>query len=214
MSGVQILKPEEKTVEEELFNATAFSYINTQWVRGTIPVSSLLPLGRVPKRNILVVYGGSREYNFRHKIKPVFGESLAHLGHAVHLFDFRSNTPGNIFNQHSLFDRYLDTRAVYEWLVGESGYNQCPTTVIGVSMGGPLAIRLAEQFPAIQELILIAPAAYSRFVFNRGVRFGPRFKKIINLPVSWITSQSFAELQRVGAPVLLIIYLRDNVIPI
>lgn len=161
--------------------------------------------------NIVVIYGGVKEENFRFKVAESLGKKLAGLDFNVYCFDFRSNLDISRFNEFGLHDRLEDAREVVSWVLESE---KAPLSLLGVSMGGPLAVAIAAELgDKIKNLFLVAPAAYHRDAMKPEVKFGPRFSEIIREPESWRESDSFKEIKGICANILVIQFRQDDVVP-
>ncbi|MBV6286639.1 alpha/beta hydrolase [Pseudomonas aegrilactucae] len=83
------------------------------------------------------------------------------------------------------------------------------TTVIGHSLGGALALKVAAQHARqVQRLILICPAVYADSAYP--APFGPDFTRAISAPHGFMDSDSFAFLRRFQGRVLLLLGQYDG----
>lgn len=186
-------------------------------VNETIPVIGLRSFvgGSGEKRGgVVVIYGGSTEENFRFTVSDFLGEKLAGLGFDVYCFDFRSNLDASRFYEFGLYDWLLDAREVVKWVLEKE---KSPISLMGISMGGPLAVTIASELgDKIKNLFLIAPAAYHRDAMKPGVKFGPQFSKIIGkgkLEETWHETNSFEESKDVCANSLILQFREDQIVP-
>lgn len=189
-----------------------------------IPILTLVPHESIPRsgQRLLIVYGGSRKPEQRKKIASFWGESLTSLGFIVHCFEFRSNIDAERFHEFGLHDRLEDTRAVYRYLRStsyaqndENRFFQLPLSIMGVSMGGYLAARVAAEFAYyLHALILIAPAAYHDEACKSDVTFGPGFKRAITHPPNgWRQCEAFKQARTIAADCLIVAYEYDEIVP-
>ncbi|MBI4160519.1 MAG: alpha/beta hydrolase [Candidatus Yanofskybacteria bacterium] len=165
-------------------------------------------------RQILIIYGGTVEKNFVEMVRRSLAMDLLRLGFVVHCFDFRSNKEGTRFHNYGLYDRVEDARSAIEWLANQEKY--LPLSVLGVSMGVYVAIRaIAESHVKVENLILVAPAAYADAACRPDIKFGRKFSEIIRRFESWRESSIFKQAGQIGisSDVLMIVYGRDSVIP-
>ncbi|NER66078.1 alpha/beta hydrolase [Pseudomonas sp. MAFF212427] len=83
------------------------------------------------------------------------------------------------------------------------------TTVIGHSLGGALALKVAAHHARqVQRLILICPAVYADSAYH--APFGPDFTRAISVPNGFMESDSFAFLRRFQGRVLLLMGQYDG----
>ncbi len=82
--------------------------------------------------------------------------------------------------------------------------------VMGISMGGPIAISVAVDFET-DGLVLLVPAAYS--LEARTKSFGPEFTAEIRRPGSWENSPEFDNIARYEGKVFLAFGTKDEVVP-
>ncbi|WP_178117825.1 alpha/beta hydrolase [Pseudomonas sp. R5(2019)] len=81
--------------------------------------------------------------------------------------------------------------------------------IIGHSLGGALALKLAARYStSTQKLILICPAIYADSAYP--VEFGPGFKHLISQPYSFLFSDTFEFLRTFEGRVLLIMGQYDG----
>ncbi|OHB17635.1 MAG: hypothetical protein A2734_00215 [Parcubacteria group bacterium RIFCSPHIGHO2_01_FULL_40_30] len=161
--------------------------------------------------SIVIIYGGSKNENLRMVVANSLGVRLVDLGFNVYCFDFRSNLDASRFDEFGLYDRLEDAREVVKWILDST---RSPVSLMGVSMGGPLAVAIASEFGCkIKNLFLVAPAAYTHKAMKPEVKFGPRFRKIIRKPESWHETASFKEARKVSASTLVIKFDKDKVVP-
>lgn len=123
------------------------------------------------------------------------------------IFDYRGlgESEGN-FSETSLKTRCEDVKNAIEFL---KTYSKNVPHLIAISMGGPVAIRIAEDNAS--GLILLVSAAYSEEAW--GKKFGPDFKEAITKPESWINSPDFTSLQRCNNKLMLFYAENDEIIP-
>lgn len=90
-----------------------------------------------------------------------------------------------------------------------------PMAVLGQSLGGAMALKLAEQYEeSVRKLILICPAIYSERAYK--YPFGPQFTEAISCPYGFMDSSSLRFLARYSGDVLLVmgefdgLYAKDH----
>ncbi len=198
-----------------------------------MPMITVRSLTKVLPHEIIIIYGGTRAKNFRKVVAESYGQKLARLGYTVHCFDFRSNLEGNNFYDFGLHDRLMDAVTITNFV--ERGLGFKSLTLVGVSMGGHLATRIAPYFSA-NNLILVAPAAYHDQAVRYDLKFSPpgtdednsnpdgRFSRIIrgyvedgalcglHLPWGWKESGVFSHALRFGGSALVIRFDQDEVV--
>jgi pimeloyl-ACP methyl ester carboxylesterase len=81
--------------------------------------------------------------------------------------------------------------------------------IIGHSLGGALALKLAASTPKIKKIILFCPAVYSDSAYLE--KFGPKFKKEISTPFGFLNTDSFDYLSTYHGDIMLIIGQYDGV---
>lgn len=166
----------------------------------------------IPSQNhiAILVYGGSPGFNRDHLW--LMAEELAHSGIFVATFDFRGNTPAtkNRFYETGLSSRLTDTKRIIETIRKDVFFSECKITLIGISMGGYVAVKLLNDFD-ISNLILIAPAAYtplaSRYPFGLG------FSQVIRHEKSWESSDTFSIIASFKGPLMILQYEKDKIVP-
>lgn len=180
-------------------------------VNGVIPVIRLRSSSEDSNRgNLVIIYGGTKDENYRFRTSA-FGGKLACLGFNVFCFDFRSNLDASRFEEFGLYDRLNDSREVVLWVRDNQGG---PLSLLGVSMGGSLAVNIAAELgKKVKNLFLVAPAAYHREAMKPEVKFGPQFSEIIREPRSWHNSNSFEEAKKISANTLIIQFRDDQIVP-
>ncbi|MFK3775748.1 alpha/beta hydrolase [Pseudomonas sp. NPDC089406] len=86
------------------------------------------------------------------------------------------------------FHRHLDARS---------------DTLVGHSLGGAIALKLAAQRPSVRKLVLICPAVYPDAAHS--APFGPAFTAAIRKPFAFLDCDSYAFLRQFQGRVLLVI---------
>jgi pimeloyl-ACP methyl ester carboxylesterase len=86
------------------------------------------------------------------------------------------------------FHQHLDTRS---------------DTLVGHSLGGAIALKLAAQRPSVRKLVLICPAVYPDAAHS--APFGPAFTAAIRQPFGFLACDSYAFLRQFQGRVLLVI---------
>ncbi|WP_420993277.1 alpha/beta hydrolase [Cupriavidus sp. 30B13] len=115
--------------------------------------------------------------------------------------DSPARTPG------SLAKRLREARAALAHL--DRG---APRAVIGISMSGEIAVRLAADADnRIERLLTLVGAAYHPDAFE--LPFGPAFTAVLRTPGSWQASHAFEQIARFRGRLTLVRGADDTVIP-
>ena len=134
---------------------------------------------------------------------------LADMGMSSMSFDFRGvGASEGELDETGLQTRLEDARGATQYL--KELYPNRRLCIMGVSMGGAVAIQLANEIHA-ESLVLIAPAAYAEEA--RHVSFGPAFTAILRKEGSWHYSPEFSQLEDFKGKILLAYGKEDEVIP-
>ena len=105
---------------------------------------------------------------------------------------------------------YEDAETAWQWLLREKHYTPAEIVIYGHSLGGAIAIELASQHPDAGGLIV--ESSFTSVLEMS--RLNPKFRV---LPMSWLVTQRFDSIDRVGSlkmPVLLIHGNADHVVPL
>ncbi len=193
--------------------------VSERIVGNGIPVMTLKPLKNELPHELLIIYGGSPNKNFRQLVREKWGEALARRGFTVHCFDFRSNLPHEDFYQFGLWDRRFDAFLVTSSVLEKKNH---PFALVGVSMGGHLAVELARYFGnLVANMVLVAPAAYHQDAIRPNLRFCPppkegeepgEFTKILLRPDGWKESKVFETAEDVRTRTLIVHFFHDDVV--
>jgi len=180
--------------------------------RFNLPFIMLNPSSKNDREHgILIFYGGTMAAGFRNIVCSSLGYVLAQAGFTVYCFDFRSNIWGKDYADFGLHDRLEDAREVFGWLKSKE---LVPLSILGVSMGGPLAVTVAaENGTTVSNLFLVAPAAYHPDACRPDVKFGPALSEIIRRPDRWRESPAFKLAEMVTADTLIFGFRDEEVIP-
>lgn len=174
-----------------------------------VPFSLYNPIPN-QKHIVFLIYGGSPGFN--RDYLWLISEELAHSGIFAASFDFRGNTPKtkNRFYETGLSSRLTDAKKIIEATRQNIFFSEFKTTLIGISMGGYIAIQLLNEFD-ISNLILVAPAAYA----NEASRypFGPGFSKVIRREKSWESSDAFSNIASFEGSLMILQYEKDDIVP-
>ncbi len=109
----------------------------------------------------------------------------------------------------SLNTRIIDATNVLEYFYGYLGRN-IKISLLGVSMGAPIAIQLAQS-NKVQDLIIAVAAAYPKKSFSKN--FINEFSQIIRKKDAWKSTQEFNRLKKLNIPIMLVSAKHDDVIP-
>ena len=105
---------------------------------------------------------------------------------------------------------YEDAETAWQWLLREKHYTPTEIVIYGHSLGGAIAIELASRHPDAGGLIV--ESSFTSVLDMS--RLNPKFRL---LPMSWLITQRFDSIDRVGSlkmPVLLIHGNADHVVPL
>lgn len=134
-------------------------------------------------------------------------QSLAALGIGSIAFDFSGHGNSTSFTPNSLEKRYSEALAALSHLDAVA-----PRAVVGVSMSGEIAVRLAvESKYQIDRLVTIVGAAYDEAAFQ--LPFGPSFTSILRQPDSWRRSVVFPSIRRYSGRLTVVQAEHDTVVP-
>lgn len=137
-----------------------------------------------------------------------FAKSVVEMGLSIVTVDHSGCNKDYHFQQEmSLKERVFEVDALIKKYVDHQAKD---LTFYGESMGGYVAIKLAEKYRP-KNLILFCPAIYDFAAFD--VPFGPDFSTIIRKDESWKKSDAGKVLQNFKGNMLLIIGDKDTVIP-
>jgi len=169
---------------------------------------TLFVVEKLCKGGVLILAGGG---NFPHKegYYPAWQRDMA--DHSISSFSFDYGGVGESegkLDETNLISRLEDARNALKVLA--SNINAVRLFVVGISMGAPIASRLANESD-VGGLILVSPAAYSEVA--RDKTFGPEFSEEIRREKSWKNSPDFNELLRFKGRVLLVYSRNDEIIP-
>lgn len=153
--------------------------------------------------NVICLHGGGirGRIGFR-KIREV----LSNKGISSCAFDCKGHgETGGKLSDTSLKDKVEQTISVID-----SEKIKKPLTIIASSMGGYVAIKMTELYD-VENLILIAPAVYSREAYQ--ISFGSEFSSIIRQPFSWLNSDAWEILKKYTGNILIYKAENDQIIP-
>lgn len=151
----------------------------------------------------LFLHGAGR--SSRQRQRPL-REALALRGHASAAIDFSGHGDSSALLPNSLAKRLDEAQAALEH------FCQAPRTVVGVSMSGEIALRLACQ-PAnrIAHVVTLVGAIYDRAAFT--LPFGPDFTAALRRPGSWRDAETLQLIRRYPGRITLVRAADDVVIP-
>ncbi|MBB5392178.1 MULTISPECIES: alpha/beta fold hydrolase [unclassified Herbaspirillum] len=133
-------------------------------------------------------------------------ETLAQRGCASAAIDFSGHGRSTALTPNSLAKRVDEAQAALE------RFTQAPRTIVGVSMSGEIAMRLAcRPENRIAHLVTIVGAIYDGAAFN--LPFGPGFSAALRRPDSWRDADSLALIRSYRGRITLIRASQDKVIP-
>jgi fermentation-respiration switch protein FrsA (DUF1100 family) len=155
-----------------------------------------------PTGQTVIVFNGNAGHRGH---RAPLAAALAHLGHAVLLFDYRGygGNPG-LPSERGLL---RDARAALAATVSRDDVDPARLVYFGESIGSAVAVALAEQHPP-HALVLRSP-------FPSLVEVGLLHYPI--LPVRWLLRDRFETLARIGAlgvPLLVVAGTDDAIIPL
>lgn len=135
-------------------------------------------------------------------------EELAQAGFGSAAFDYSGHGDSSAHSPASLQKRLQQAQAVRAHV--DPG--QHIHTVVGTSMSGEIAIRLAcAPASKISHLVLIVGAIYARTAYT--LPFGPAFSAAIRQPNSWRSAETLELIAQYRGGLTLIRALDDAVIP-
>ena len=170
--------------------------------------SSAIDANNLPA--VLFLHGSGKINS--HKGYFEWQEFLLANGFASLFFDFRGcgNSEGN-FEDSSLENRLKDAHAAADFLRNHPAVNPRKISLIGGSMGGHVAIRLAEKYPIFRSIILVSAAAYSAEA--EPLPLNHEFSSMIRRDDNWKHSPVFKILSEFNLPIMLVYSQNDPVIP-
>lgn len=110
----------------------------------------------------------------------------------------------------SLAGSSLESRVAQASAVIDSQGISQPLSIVASSMGGYIAIKLAELYE-LKSLTLVAPAVYDTRSYS--VPFGPAFTKVIQSPFSWRNTDAWKILENYKGNLLIYRAEKDTIIP-
>jgi pimeloyl-ACP methyl ester carboxylesterase len=133
-------------------------------------------------------------------------ETLAALGCASAAIDFSGHGESSARQTNSLAKRLAEAQAALQ------GFTQAPRTVVGVSMSGEIAMRLAcLPENQVAHLVTIVGALYDGAAFE--LPFGPGFSTALRRPGSWRDADTLRLIGHYPGRITLVRANEDTVIP-
>lgn len=174
---------------------------------------SLVAPEQEPQGGVLFLHGGSRDTG--HLIFEEWQGILAKEGYGSLAFSFKGvNGSGGKFEEGTLNDRVEDSEKALDFLLSSGKVDPKKIAVVGLSMSGHIAARLAERNPdKIAGLVLIAPAAYAKEAEDLPFVLGGEFTKVLHAEGSWKNSPAFVALKNFKKPKLLFYPYHEEIIP-
>ncbi|MEI7819000.1 MAG: alpha/beta hydrolase [bacterium] len=148
-------------------------------------------------------------YNAGHKPND-WQSILANEGIASVAFDFPGvgDSTGKLEST-NLNIRLIHSLNVYQYIRDHIS-TDAPIFILGVSMGGPIAIHMMNQVNAA-GLALCVSAAYPKAAWDKN--FGEDFSQTIRRENAWKDSNEFTLINKVKCPILFGSALNDEIIP-
>lgn len=135
-------------------------------------------------------------------------ETLAQHGHASAAIDFSGHGDSSALLPNSLAKRLDEAQAALDRLCDDGAAR----TVVGVSMSGEIAMRLAcRPGNRIGHVVTIVGAVYDGAAF--ALPFGPDFSAALRRPGSWRDAESLRMIRQYPGRITLVRALEDKVIP-
>ncbi|MBP0599740.1 alpha/beta hydrolase [Herbaspirillum sp. LeCh32-8] len=133
-------------------------------------------------------------------------EALARLGHASAAIDFSGHGDSSALQANSLAKRLAEAQSALD------RFCRPPRTVVGVSMSGEIAMRLAcIAQNQITHIVTIVGAIYDGAAFH--LPFGPDFSAALRRPDSWRDAHVLQQISGYRGRITLVRAAEDKVIP-
>lgn len=162
-------------------------------------------LGEQQQLQALFLHGAGQSHRRRQQL---LREELAQDGFGSAAFDYSGHGDSSANSPASLQKRLQQAQTVRAHI----DPLQRITTVVGTSMSGEIAIRLAcTPASAIKHLVVIVGAIYDSDAFS--LPFGPTFSAAIRRPQSWRNAETLNLITQYRGGLTLIRALDDAVIP-
>lgn len=157
------------------------------------------------RANCLVLHGGAGTSERSSWL--VLRQKLASHGIGTVAVDFSGHGESSARTPNSLSKRYDEANAALKYLDEAE-----PRAVIGISMSGEIAVRLAANPDnRIGRLVTLVGAAYDSAAFE--VPFGAAFTKILRTPQSWRRSVVFEQIASFPGRLTVVRATEDTVVP-
>lgn len=157
------------------------------------------------RANCLVLHGGAGTSERSSWL--VLRQNLASHGIGTVAMDFSGHGESSARTPNSLSKRYDEAIAALQYLDEAE-----PRAVVGISMSGEIAVRLAADLNnRIGRLVTLVGAAYDSAAFE--VPFGPAFTKILRSPRSWRRSVVFEQIATFPGRLTMVRATEDTVVP-
>ena len=154
------------------------------------------PAGETSTPKVLAIHGARSDYS---RLNAIL-HPLQALGIASLSFNLSGHNPGAdiALKSTSLAQNLQEALQFADHLGGELN------TVIGHSLGGALALKVAQAHRAsVRRIVLFCPALYAEAAWQQP--FGPPFKRAISAPYGFLDSTSLEFLRTFDGEVLLVI---------
>jgi len=162
-------------------------------------------LGDQHQLRALFLHGAGQSHRWRQRL---LREELARSGFGSVALDFSGHGESSANSAGSLKKRLRQAQCVLD----HADAGRAIHTVVGTSMSGEIALRLACRTPSrIGHIVLIVGAIYDRAAFP--IPFGAEFSNVIRRPQSWRQAETLEMIRDYRGGLTLIRALEDAVIP-
>ncbi|WP_034301833.1 alpha/beta fold hydrolase [Herbaspirillum sp. RV1423] len=162
-------------------------------------------LGSAEQLSALFLHGAGQSHRQRQRL---LREELAEQGFGSIAFDFSGHGDSSANSPGSLQKRLREAEHVLQ----ATNVAHAVHTVVGTSMSGEIAIRLAcKPDSELTHLVMIVGAIYDRAAF--ALPFGPAFSAAIRRPQSWREAETLEFIRHYRGGLSIIRALDDAVIP-
>lgn len=160
---------------------------------------------RNQKGGVLFIAGGGKQS----MIYDDWQNFLADHGYSSLSFDFPgiSKSTGNL-HETGLASRIENTKDALSFLKESSDLQDSEISLVGRSMGGPIALRVGSNY---RKLVLLFPAAYADGAYEK--LFGDEFSKVIRAEKSWEGAQDFDFAGQIREKLMVLYGEQEHVIP-